>query len=229
MSSPRDRLKPQPGAPPDAPRYSPIEWEYEQSDKRKYWVPCPHCGEYQVLRGRTRRGDTTSVGRRRRIERLLRLRQRLRYRARAQTGDVGAGEWGAEKPFAGRAGFCIWEAYSPFVTWGDMARELPQGEEETPSTQGLRQHDPRPGVGGLRRAASKSTTCEERREPLRRLFCPTACSSSRPRRTCRATASSMKSSAGASTSRVGRSSTASSRATRPAARCGTNSSALTRV
>lgn len=29
-----------------------IEMEYEQSDMREYHVPCPHCGEYQVLRWR---------------------------------------------------------------------------------------------------------------------------------------------------------------------------------
>ena len=27
-----------------------IEQSYETSDRRKYWVPCPHCGEHQVLR-----------------------------------------------------------------------------------------------------------------------------------------------------------------------------------
>jgi phage terminase large subunit GpA-like protein len=26
-----------------------IELEYEQSDRRRWWVPCPECGEYQVL------------------------------------------------------------------------------------------------------------------------------------------------------------------------------------
>jgi phage terminase large subunit GpA-like protein len=29
-----------------------IEAEYEKSDRREYHVPCPHCGEYQVLRWR---------------------------------------------------------------------------------------------------------------------------------------------------------------------------------
>ena len=29
-----------------------IETEYEKSDMRQYHVPCPHCGEYQVLRWR---------------------------------------------------------------------------------------------------------------------------------------------------------------------------------
>ena len=27
-----------------------IEMAYEASDRREYWVPCPHCGEHQVLR-----------------------------------------------------------------------------------------------------------------------------------------------------------------------------------
>lgn len=29
--------------------YSRIEAEYQASDRRRYWVPCPHCGESQVL------------------------------------------------------------------------------------------------------------------------------------------------------------------------------------
>ncbi len=48
-STPRERMENPPGSAPDAPRYSPIELEYENSDKRKYFVPCPHCDEYQPL------------------------------------------------------------------------------------------------------------------------------------------------------------------------------------
>lgn len=34
-----------------------IEMEYEKSDMRQYHVPCPHCGEYQVLRWRHDNGN----------------------------------------------------------------------------------------------------------------------------------------------------------------------------
>lgn len=49
ISTPRNRLENPPDAPPDAPRRSPIEHEYHNTDRNKRWLPCPHCGEFQVL------------------------------------------------------------------------------------------------------------------------------------------------------------------------------------
>jgi phage terminase large subunit GpA-like protein len=49
ISSPRNRLENPPDAAPDTPRRSPIEHEYHNTDRNKVWVPCPHCGEFQIL------------------------------------------------------------------------------------------------------------------------------------------------------------------------------------
>ena len=49
ISTPRNRLENPPELPPDTPRRSPIEHEYHNTDRNKRWVPCPHCGEFQVL------------------------------------------------------------------------------------------------------------------------------------------------------------------------------------
>lgn len=49
ISTPRNRLENSPDAPPETPRRSPIEHEYHHSDRNKVWLPCPHCGEFQVL------------------------------------------------------------------------------------------------------------------------------------------------------------------------------------
>jgi phage terminase large subunit GpA-like protein len=126
VSSPRERLEPEAGAPPDAKRYSPIEWEYEQSDKRKYWVPCPHCDEFQVLYWRkddADKGDYCIRWDGDDVENAYYVCQVsgcvIEHDHKADM--LARGEWRAEKPFAGRAGFWIWEAYSPFVTWGQIA------------------------------------------------------------------------------------------------------------
>lgn len=134
VSSPRERLEPPAGSPPDAQRFSPIEAEYEQSDKRMYWVPCPHCDEYQVLYWRRNaEGEDDEQG-----EYCIRWDDKedgtpdldnayyvcvngcvIEHDSKAEM--LARGEWRAEKPFAGRAGFWLWEAYSPWVTWGQIA------------------------------------------------------------------------------------------------------------
>jgi phage terminase large subunit GpA-like protein len=122
VSSPRDRLEPEPGSPPDAKRFSPIEWEYEQTDKRKYYVPCPHCAEYQVLTWKNAQGAYNIQWDEGDIENAYYMCVNgcvIEHEHKA--GMLARGEWRAEKPFEGRAGFWIWEAYSPFVTWGEIA------------------------------------------------------------------------------------------------------------
>ncbi|WP_281181178.1 phage terminase large subunit family protein [Candidatus Arsenophonus triatominarum] len=37
------------GSTPTVKHVSRIEKVYNESDQRHYWVPCPHCGEFQIL------------------------------------------------------------------------------------------------------------------------------------------------------------------------------------
>lgn len=120
VSTPRDRLENPPGSPPDAPRYSPIELEYENSDKRRYQVPCPQCGEYQVLKWANVVFDEEDP-----LAAVYLCEAKgcvIEHDSKAVM--LARGRWVAEKPFRGRAGFHIWEGYSPFVTWGEMARNF---------------------------------------------------------------------------------------------------------
>lgn len=166
VSSPRDRLEPPQGAPPDAPKFSPIEWEYEQSDKRKYWVPCPHCGEYQVLTWKNEAGDYCIKWDGDDVENAFYACQVsgcvIEHEHKADM--LAAGEWRAENPFNGRAGFWIWEAYSPFVTWGQIAANFLRAKNDaeqlkvfvnTTLAQGWEEFQ-----GGI-----EVTDLEERREP----------------------------------------------------------------
>ena len=121
-STPRDRLENPPGSPPDAPRYSPIELEYENSDKCKYWVPCPHCGEYQVLEWARVKWDSEETV----LDAYYVCVNGCMIEHEYKEGMIalGVGQWRAEKPFTGRRGFYVWEGYSPFVTWGEMAKNF---------------------------------------------------------------------------------------------------------
>lgn len=96
---------------------------YEASDRRKFWVPCPHCGHRQTLEWESVHFDKTGGG--------DILPETARYaccECGAAWSDierwdaVRGGEWVAEAPFNGVAGFYINELYSPFVKLEDTVR-----------------------------------------------------------------------------------------------------------
>lgn len=111
-----------------------IEAKYEESDQRRFFVPCPHCGERQVLRWEQVRWDKTKAG--------LHLPQTAQYLC-AECGcpwddadrgtAVGLGEWRATAPFTGIAGFHIWEAYSPWVKLAETVKAFLEARK-TPDT-----------------------------------------------------------------------------------------------
>jgi phage terminase large subunit GpA-like protein len=114
-STPRNRLENPPGTAHDAPRFSPIERKYEESDKRKYFVPCPHCNEMQPLEWDRVKWDDEPL---------------LAYYAcvngclieeEEKSDMLARGQWRASAPFRGIAGFRLNKLYSPFVTWGECA------------------------------------------------------------------------------------------------------------
>ena len=56
------------GSTPTVKGTSRIEKAYEESDQRRYYVPCPHCGEFQVLEWGGLRRHTASSGTRMKME-----------------------------------------------------------------------------------------------------------------------------------------------------------------
>jgi phage terminase large subunit GpA-like protein len=118
VSTPRNRQEPEQGSAPGTPSLSPIELDYENSDKRRYWVPCPHCDAYQVLKWANVRWDSD--------DEAINAYYVCEHCAcviehEHKTNMLARGGWRAEKPFRGSAGFHIWAGYSPFVTWGELA------------------------------------------------------------------------------------------------------------
>ncbi|NMT25034.1 phage terminase large subunit family protein [Serratia marcescens] len=120
------------GSTPTVKGTSRIEKAYEESDQRRYYVPCPHCGEFQVLEWG---GPETPYGIKwDKDENGEGIPESAYYVCRhngcvihhnEKSGMVKRGEWRATKPFKGHAGFHIWAGYSlfPNAAWKHLVAE----------------------------------------------------------------------------------------------------------
>ncbi|MBU68542.1 MAG: terminase [Cupriavidus sp.] len=120
------------GSTPTVKGFSRIEKSYNNSDQRRYYVPCPQCGEMQVLEWG---GPDTAYGLKwDKDENGNGLPDTVYYVCRhngcvihdADKPDmVARGEWRATKPFQGHAGFHIWAGYSlfPNASWRNLVAE----------------------------------------------------------------------------------------------------------
>lgn len=107
---------------------SKIESRYQQSDQRKFYVPCPECDAFQVLMWsqiKFEKGNSAST-----------YYECEHCNAHLRDSDkmwmLEHGEWRAEAAFNGIAGFHVNELYSPWVRWREMvenfhkAKRLPE-------------------------------------------------------------------------------------------------------
>jgi phage terminase large subunit GpA-like protein len=102
-----------------------ITMAYDESDQRKFWVPCPHCGELQILMWSGVRWDKNKDGTHKTDTAgyeccgcEVRWTDPERFRA------VRAGEWIAEGDSRGVAGFWLNEIYSPWVPLSEMVENF---------------------------------------------------------------------------------------------------------
>lgn len=107
---------------------SKIHKEFEKTDQRRYYVPCPHCGHMQVLKFREGlRFDSKLRG--------AAFEESVFYACEAhgcviteryRTGMLAGGEWRPtaepERPHV--HGYHINAMYSPWTTWVELAREF---------------------------------------------------------------------------------------------------------
>lgn len=104
-----------------------IEAAFEESDKRFFWIPCPHCDEYQTLKWANVVWPKNEP-----------------HNAKYACDHCGAeiadgqkpsmlrkGQWIAEKETQGTAGFHISEIYSPWVKFGEMATAFLEAKKNT--------------------------------------------------------------------------------------------------
>lgn len=108
-----------------------IEKSWLGSDRRRFYVPCPQCGEMQVLEWG---GPDTPHGMKwDKDEDGNGLPETAHYvcvsgcliEEADKPAMVAAGEWRATAPFTGHAGFHIWTAYSlfPNAAWPNLVAE----------------------------------------------------------------------------------------------------------
>ncbi len=107
---------------------SKIESRYQQSDQRKFYVPCPECDAFQVLSWQQIKFEKEKPE--------DAVYECEHCKAKLKESDkmwmLSHGEWRAEAAFNGIAGFHISELYSPWVKWSEMvtsflkAKRLPE-------------------------------------------------------------------------------------------------------
>jgi phage terminase large subunit GpA-like protein len=117
------------GSTPTVKGSSRIEAAFEVSDKRHLEVPCPHCETFDRLRWECVKWPEQNP--------------RAAYYACPHCGSVindadklrmlQQGRWCATAQSDGVAGFHIWEAYSPWVTFGQLAAAFVEAKR-TPQT-----------------------------------------------------------------------------------------------
>jgi phage terminase large subunit GpA-like protein len=104
--------------------FSRIEARYENSNKQKFWVPCPHCDEFQVLSWRQ---ISFPANEEPTVENTYCacLHCGAALTEVDKKGMLDRGEWRAEHPeIVKRHGFWISALYSPFETWAQLAAKF---------------------------------------------------------------------------------------------------------
>lgn len=97
-----------------------IEDAFELSDKRHYHVPCKHCEEYQVLKWSNVKWEEAQPD----TARYMCEHCGTLWSESDRTWAIRNGEWIAEKPFTGVAGFAINGLYSPWTPLSDGVKDF---------------------------------------------------------------------------------------------------------
>jgi phage terminase large subunit GpA-like protein len=107
---------------PTIESFSAIARLYDDSDQRRYHVPCPRCGAYQVLEwsGIVYKNEAGEADLDQVHYRCAHCKGRIEERERPAM--LGAGMWKAEREHRNR-GYHISALYSPWVSWRELAAE----------------------------------------------------------------------------------------------------------
>lgn len=118
-----------------------IEELFEAGDRRRYYVPCPHCGHMDYLRFGGRVDDTDKPGHwlhwdegKPELAHFVCRACGCAIEETHKRAMLEAGEWRAEGEFKGHASFHIWAAYSlsPNASWGQLAVEFLEAKRGGP-------------------------------------------------------------------------------------------------
>jgi phage terminase large subunit GpA-like protein len=103
-----------------------IETLYNESDQRKLYVPCPHCGHFQIMYFDQVNWDKVGEGKHRH---KFNTAQYACVECGALSGEgqkqnmVAKGEWRPHAPLDGVAGFWLNAVYSPFFSMAKLAKD----------------------------------------------------------------------------------------------------------
>lgn len=114
-------------SPKRPPGFSTIERRFEAGTRFRYWVPCPHCGDYQVLEwggrevahGLKWRGDPSTAH-------YVCMHCGAEIGEHAKPKMLAAGEWRAENPGAAVRSYHLSSLYSPlgWLSWSTIVKEF---------------------------------------------------------------------------------------------------------
>ena len=105
---------------PTIKNFSRIETAYEESDRRRYWVPCPHCKQEQVLEWKQVRWPSGKP--KEATYYCAKCEKSIQHFQKA--GMLAGGRWIAANPGHDVAGFHLSSIYSPWTTWAELAVEF---------------------------------------------------------------------------------------------------------
>lgn len=115
-----------------------VEAEFLTTDQRRYFVPCPDCGAFQILKWTATEGAPGGVvwdsSDPRRTARYQCAHCSAKIHPNKRDSMVAAGHWEATAPGDGRrVGFHISSICSPWVTWGELAEMFLEAKRAGPS------------------------------------------------------------------------------------------------
>lgn len=112
------------GSTPTVHNVSRVEREFEKTDQRKYFVPCPHCGEYQTLKWsglKWPKGRPDQA-----YYECEHCHEHIEHHQKYDMIEKGEFRPTTESSKPGLIGFHIWAgySYSPNASWGQLATEF---------------------------------------------------------------------------------------------------------
>jgi phage terminase large subunit GpA-like protein len=107
---------------PPLPNQSRIEMAYNSGDQRRLFVPCMRCGEFQEILWSSI--VWTELGREAKDACFVCPICKGINEEDEKPEMLAHCEWRAHAPFVDTASFWLWGTYSPWITWGGMAKEL---------------------------------------------------------------------------------------------------------
>lgn len=104
---------------------SKIEQLWDESDKRYFYVPCPHCNKYQPFHWRNMKWDKDKNNRHLPETAYCKCEFcKEKITNNHKLNMLLLGEWRATQPFKKTAGFHLNEMYSPWVKFGEMVAKF---------------------------------------------------------------------------------------------------------